>query len=238
MQNSPQPAADFSHVEDWVFDLDNTLYSPSCNLFSQIDAKMRSFICELLGVDTEEAYRLQKLYFREHGTTLSGLMRIHNIEPARFLEHVHDLDVSIIPEDPALESALAALPGRRLVYTNGTVKHAERVLRRIGIDHLVHDIFDIVHAEYHPKPKAESFQRFLTRHAVKPKAAAMFEDLDRNLAPAHELGMTTVLVRAADGHADPAVRGWGEPAAGATHIDYKTENLAAFLSTIRLRSKS
>jgi putative hydrolase of the HAD superfamily len=238
MQNSPRLQADFSHVEDWVFDLDNTLYSPSHNLFSQIDAKMRSFICELLGVDTDEAYRLQKLYFREHGTTLSGLMKIHNIKPERFLEHVHDLDVTIIPEDPALESALAALPGRRLVYTNGTVKHAERVLKRIGIDHLMHDIFDIVHAEYHPKPKMESFDRFLLRHGVTPKQAAMFEDLDRNLAPAHQLGMTTVLVRAPEGHADPAVRGWGEAAADAKHIDYRTENLAAFLSTIRLRSKT
>ena len=238
MQNSPRPADDFSHVEDWVFDLDNTLYSPSCNLFSQIDAKMRTFICELLGVDSDEAYRLQKQYFREHGTTLSGLMKIHNIKPERFLDHVHDLDVSIIPEDPALEAALAALPGRRLVYTNGTVKHAERVLKRIGIDHLVHDIFDIVHADYHPKPKVESFDRFLKRHNVKPTLAAMFEDLDRNLAPAHDLGMTTVLVRAPEGHADPAVRGWGEAAADAAHIDYRTENLAAFLSTIRLRSKA
>lgn len=237
MENSPQHESDFSHVEDWIFDLDNTLYSPSCNLFSQIDVRMRSFIGDLLGVDAEEAYRLQKQYFREHGTTLSGLMKVHNIKPERFLEHVHDLDVSIIPADPALEKALMALPGRRLVYTNGTVAHAERVLSQIGIDHLFDDIFDIVHSDYHPKPKLESFDRFLKRHDVTPSGAAMFEDLDRNLAPAHQLGMTTVLVRALDGHVDPAVRGWGEPEDDAAHIHYRTENLAAFLASIRLRSK-
>ncbi|MEQ1755301.1 MAG: pyrimidine 5'-nucleotidase [Micropepsaceae bacterium] len=237
MKNSPHPSPDFSHIEDWIFDLDNTLYPPSCNLFSQIDTKMRSFICDLLGVDEAEAYRLQKQYFREHGTTLSGLMKVHDIKPERFLEHVHDLDVSIIPKDPLLGQALMALPGRRLVYTNGTVAHAERVLAQIGIDHLVDDIFDIVLADYHPKPRAESFDRFVKRHSIDPVRSAMFEDLDRNLAPAHELGMTTVLVRALDGHADPAVRGWGEPAEGAAHIHFRTEDLADFLFSIRLRSK-
>ena len=151
---------------------------------------------------------------------------------------MHDLDVSIIPKDPQLGRALMALPGRKLVYTNGTVAHAERVLAQIGVDHLVDDIFDIVHADYHPKPKTESFDRFLKRHDIEPKRSAMFEDLDRNLAPAHELGMTTVLVRAIDGHADPAVRGWGEPVEGAAHIHFRTENLADFLSSIRLRSKT
>lgn len=237
MTVSPCPAQpDLEHVSEWVFDLDNTLYPSSCNLFTQMDVRMRGFISNLLGVDADEAYRLQKHYFREHGTTLSGLMKLHNVPPEDFLSHVHDLDVSVIPENPALGAELARLPGRKLVFTNGTVAHAERVLTRLGIGHVFDDIFDIVHADYHPKPSATSFSRFMARHGVDPSRAAMFEDLSRNLAPAHALGMTTVLVRPQEGHGDPAVRHWGEPGPDADHVHYHTEDLAGFLSTVRIRS--
>jgi putative hydrolase of the HAD superfamily len=231
-------SADFTHVDVWVFDLDNTLYPPSCNLFAQIDVKMRAFIGELLGIGSDEAYRLQKQYYRDHGTTLAGLMALHGVEPQRFLSFVHDIDVSVVPPNPELAGALERLPGRRLVFTNGTVAHAARVLAQIGIHDHVEDIFDIVHADFVPKPKRETFERFVRAHEIEPKRAAMFEDLDRNLAPAYELGMTTVLVRADEGHADPAVRGWGEPADDAPHVHYRTDDLARFLSTIRLRSPS
>lgn len=227
---------DFTGIDVWVFDLDNTLYPPSCNLFAQMDVKMRAFISELLSVDTDEAYRLQKQYYRDHGTTLSGLMAIHGIEPKRFLDFVHNIDVTVVPPNPDLAAALERLPGRRLVFTNGTVAHATRVLNQIGIHDHVEDIFDIVHADFIPKPKRATFERFLRNHDVDAKRAAMFEDLDRNLAPAHELGMTTVLVRSSDGHADPAVRSWGDAAADAPHVHYRTDDLARFLSTIRLRS--
>lgn len=236
MKNTPRNTPDFSHVEDWIFDLDNTLYSPSCRLFAQIDVKMRAFISELLNVGSEEAYVLQKQYFRDYGTTLSGLMKLHHIQPEKFLDYVHDLDVSVIPPDPALASALEKLPGRKIVFTNGTVCHAERVLARIGLRQHIDEIFDIVHANYVPKPNMQTFGRFVDRHTVTPAKAAMFEDLDRNLAPAHQMGMTTILVRAAEGHADPAVRGWGEPAPDAPYIHHQTEDLTRFLTTIRLRS--
>ena len=238
MKNSPHTQPDFSHVSDWVFDLDNTLYPPSCALFTQIDARMRSFICELLGVDADEAYRLQKQYFREHGTTLSGLMKVHNISPHAFLDHVHDLDVSVIPENAALGQVIARLPGRKIVFTNGTVAHAERVLGRLGFAHVFDEIFDIVDADYHPKPRPESFSRFIARHGIRAREAVMFEDLARNLAPAHELGMTTVLVRSADGHGDPAVRSWGDPGHEAEHVHYHTEDLTDFLSNVRVRSET
>ena len=238
MKNSPHTQPDFSHVSDWVFDLDNTLYPPSCALFTQIDARMRSFICELLGVDADEAYRLQKQYFREHGTTLSGLMKVHNISPHAFLDHVHDLDVSVIPENAALGQVIARLPGRKIVFTNGTVAHAERVLGRLGFAHVFDEIFDIVHADYHPKPRPESFSRFIARHGIRAREAVMFEDLARNLAPAHELGMTTVLVRSADGHGDPAVRRWGDPGHEAEHVHYHAEDLTDFLSNVRVRSET
>lgn len=236
MKNEPATTPDFTHIDDWVFDLDNTLYPPSCRLFTQIDVKMRSFISELLNIDGDQAYALQKQYFREHGTTLSGLMKVHNVKPARFLDFVHDLDVSVIPANPELGAALESLPGRKIVFTNGTVAHAQRVLARLGIRHHVEEIFDIVHADYIPKPQVETFKRFMDKHTINPRRAAMFEDLDRNLAPAHDLGMTTIWVHAADGHADPAVRSWGEPAAGAAHIHYQTQDLTHFLKTIRLRS--
>lgn len=236
MTTPPSGQPDLAHVSDWVFDLDNTLYPSSCQLFTQMDARMRSFICSLLNVDADEAYRLQKLYFREHGTTLSGLMKLHNVAPADFLDHVHDLDVTVIPENPDLGVALERLPGRKLVFTNGTVAHAERVLNRLGFAHVFDDIFDIVHAAYHPKPRQESFSRFVSRHGINPAETVMFEDLARNLAPAHAMGMTTVLVRPKDGHGDPAVRHWAEPGAEADHIHYQTEDLAGFLANVRIRS--
>ncbi len=231
-----QTSPDFSAIDVWVFDLDNTLYPPSCNLFAQIDVKMRAFISDLLQVDGDEAYRLQKHYYREHGTTLSGLMQVNGIAPDKFLNFVHDIDVSVVPLNEALGAALQRLPGRRLVFTNGTVAHAKRVLDRIGIRDHVEDIFDIVHADFIPKPRLETFERFVTKHEIDPKRAAMFEDLDRNLAPAHALGMTTVLVRATDGHADPAVRGWGEVPDDAPHVHFRTDDLAKFLTTIRLKA--
>ena len=236
LSTSLATAPDFTHVEAWVFDLDNTLYPPSCNLFAQIDVKMRGFICDLLKIGPDEAYQLQKEYYRGHGTTLAGLMKLHNVNPDDFLSVVHDIDVSVIPPNPALASALENLPGRRLVFTNGTVAHAKRVLGQIGIHDHVEDIFDIAHAEFVPKPHVQTYERFLRMHGVEPKRAAMFEDLDRNLEPAHTLGMTTVLVRADEGHADPAVRSWGEAGPDAPHVHYRTQDLAAFLSTIRHRN--
>lgn len=236
MTSHKTPAPDFTDIDVWVFDLDNTLYPPSCNLFAQIDVKMRAFIGALLDIDPDEAYRLQKQYYRDHGTTLAGLMKLHDVAPKDFLSFVHDIDVTVVPPNPQLAGALQRLPGRRLVFTNGTVAHASRVLNQIGITDHVEDIFDIVHAGFVPKPHVATFERFVRKHDIDPKHAAMFEDLDRNLAPAHELGMTTVLVRDAAGHADPAVRGWGEAAADAPHVHHRTDDLARFLDTIRLRS--
>ena len=236
MITAPTETPDFTRIDAWVFDLDNTLYSPACNLFAQIDVKMRAFIAKLLNVDGNEAYRLQKQYYRDHGTTLAGLMALHDVEPKPFLDFVHDIDVTVVPPNPDLACALERLPGRRLVFTNGTVAHATRVLNQIGIHDHVEQIFDIVHADFVPKPKRETFERFIRSHDIEPTRAAMFEDLDRNLAPAHELGMTTVLVRSAEGHADPAVRSWGDAPADAPHVHYRTDDLTRFLSTIRLRS--
>jgi putative hydrolase of the HAD superfamily len=200
-------------------------------LFAQIDVRMRAFISQFLDMSEDEAGRLQKQYYRDHGTTLSGLMTEHGMEPKAFLDFVHDIDLAPVRPDPRLALAMERLPGRKLVFTNGTVHHAERVMAQLGVTHAVDGVFDIVHADYVPKPRIETFRRFCAAHAVRPTSAAMFEDLARNLAPAHELGMTTVLVEPPAGHADPTVRAWGDAREGA-HIHYRTSDLAEFLESL------
>jgi putative hydrolase of the HAD superfamily len=221
------PQADLSHVEFWIFDLDNTLYPARCRLFDQVDRRIGLYIQELLNLDPEAARALQKQYFREHTTTLNGLMVNHRIDPADFLEFVHQIDVSGIAEDPALERALTRLPGKKLIYTNGSVAHARNVMHRLGIGHHFEDIFDIVAAEYLPKPADASFAQLIETYGIAPRRAVFIDDMARNLKPAAALGMTTVLV--ASDH------DWAQPAAGEDDfIDYTTDNLAEWLSDIAL----
>lgn len=231
---------DLSHVESWVFDLDNTLYPAECHLFSQIDARMTDFIRMTVGVDHAEARRLQKHYYVKYGTTLSGLMIEHAAAPDAFLDYVHDIDFSVVPEDLPLRQAIEALPGRRYIFTNGSVDHAEKVLSRIGLSGLFDDVFDIRAAEWTPKPHRETYERFLNRCIVRPAEAAMFEDLPHNLEAAHALGMTTVLVCSdaewfndEPAHKRPARPGDARP----DHVHYMTDDLAAFLAGIGTRER-
>jgi putative hydrolase of the HAD superfamily len=237
MSYTPSFSGAFGRVSSWVFDLDNTLYPSHCDLFAQIDQRMRAFISQFLDVSEAEAGHLQKTYYREHGTTLSGLMREHGMAPDAFLDFVHDIDLAPIRPNPRLADAIARLPGRKLVFTNGTVKHAERVMAQLGVGHTVDAVFDIVHADYVPKPQAQAFDRFCAAHKVDPRASAMFEDLARNLAPAHALGMVTVLVEPEGGHADPAVRGWHEDGDQA-HVHFRTRDLTAFLEALTPETRS
>ena len=210
-----------NHIDCWIFDLDNTLYPASCNLFDQVDRRIGAFIAELLQVDAVEARRLQKHYFREYGTTLRGLMNHHGIVPARFLDYVHAIDVSPVPPSPALDAALAALDGRKLIFTNGSVAHAERVMNRLGVAGHFTGVFDIVAADYQPKPNPATYAAMVARHGVDPRAAAMFEDLAHNLVPAAALGMTTILVRTTSEWAAT-----GEPG---DHVHHVTDDLVAWL---------
>ncbi len=182
-------------IETWIFDLDNTLYPPECRLFDQIDRRMGEFISNRLGVDPVEARRIQKDYFVRYGTTLKGLMQHHAVEPEEFLSFVHDIDVSVIAPDPHLRHGLAGLEGRRLVYTNGSRAHAERILNRLGVRDLIEDIFDIAAADHVPKPAPENLRRFVAAHAIVPERAVLVEDMARNLVPAAAAGMTTVWLR-------------------------------------------
>ncbi len=224
--------ADLRHVESWVFDLDNTLYPADCHLFSQIDARMTDFIRMTTGAAPPEARRLQKHYYVKYGTTLSGMMAEHQISPDDFLAYVHDIDFSVVPENRGLRAQIETLPGRKYVFTNGSVAHAGQVLERIGITGLFDDIFDIRAAGWTPKPHRATYEKFLAATRVKPGAAAMFEDLAPNLEAAHALGMTTVLVASdaawlADEPADkrPARPGDAPP----DHVHHVTQDLTAFL---------
>jgi putative hydrolase of the HAD superfamily len=193
-----QPIAP-ERVEDWIFDLDNTLYPASCNLFRQVDRRIREYIQGFLGLDEEQAHGLQRRYFRAHGSSMRGMMLHHGMDPGAFLGYVHDIDLSPVPPAPGLDTALARLPGRKTVYTNGSTAHAGRVLERLGITRHFSAVFDIVEAGYLPKPQPESYRRLVARYGIDPARAVLVEDLAQNLGPAAALGMTTVWV-AQDSH--------------------------------------
>ena len=208
-------------VETWIFDLDNTLYPASSRLFEQVQARMNDYICTRLAVTLDEAAELRRKYFQEHGTTMHGLMAVNRVDPHEFMAFVHDVDLSVVPANPELIAALEGLSGRKLVYTNGSVPHAENLLKHLGITHCFDDIFDIVASEFAPKPAMAPFRTFVERYGVAPTRALMIEDMAKNLAPAAELGMTTAWVRTAVD--------WAAIASDADYIHYVVEDLAGFL---------
>ena len=221
-----------SGAEAWVFDLDNTLYPASCDLFAEIDQRMTDFVARFLRLERDEARALQKRYYAEHGTTLKGLMTLHGMDPAEFLAHVHEIDLSPLPREAGLREAIAALPGRKFVYTNGSRRHAERVTAYMGLDHLFDGMSGIEDAHYHPKPDQRSYDHFCADHAIDPVQAVFFEDLARNLAPAHAMGFTAVLVRSDKdwSHEPKEARPAGKGDELPGHIDYVTDDLTAFLT--------
>ncbi|OYW60296.1 MAG: pyrimidine 5'-nucleotidase [Azorhizobium sp. 32-67-21] len=230
MASEPAPRG-FDGVETWVFDLDNTLYPAQHDLWTQLDARMRDYVASFLGVTPEEAFVVQKDYYRRYGTSLRGLMIEHGLDPAPFLAHVHDLDLSGLAPSPRLAAALEQLPGVKLVYTNGSEQHALNVLARLGLDRHFTAIHDIVAAEFHPKPTEEAYLRFLRAHGVAPERAAMFEDLARNLEVPHRLGMATILVVPPDEAIDTR-NSWEFEGREAAYVDHVTHDLAGFLEQL------
>jgi putative hydrolase of the HAD superfamily len=216
--------ADFVHIDTWIFDLDNTLYPASCRLFDQIDRRIGEFVAELLGIPFAEARAIQKHYFQTHGTSLRGLMIEHGVNPTRYMDFVHDIDLSAVPRNLQLGMALADLPGRKLVFTNGSEKHARRLLAHLGITDHFAGIFDIEAAGWLPKPERKTYEALIARYDVDPTRAVMVEDMSKNLEPAHEMGMTTVWVRNDGSHL-----GWHVEGEGAPHVDHIADDLAAFL---------
>ena len=225
MKNTPRQ---FSHVDTWVFDLDNTLYPHHVNLWHQVDARIGEFVGAFLGVSPEEARRIQKDYYRRYGTTMRGMMTEHGVHADDFLAYVHQIDHSPLEPNPAMGAAISKLPGRKLILTNGSTDHADKVLERLGIGAHFEAVFDIIAAELEPKPAPKTYDKFLRLHQVNPATAAMFEDLARNLVAPHQLGMTTVLV-VPDGTKQVVREDWELEGRDAAHVDHVTDDLTGFL---------
>jgi putative hydrolase of the HAD superfamily len=218
----------FANVDVWVFDLDNTLYPHHINLWQQVDARIGEFVSAWLNVSAEEARRIQKDYYRRHGTTMRGMMTEHGVRADDFLAYVHKIDHSPLDPNPEMGEAIAKLRGRKLILTNGSVDHVDKVLERLGLTSHFDAVFDIIAADLEPKPAPQTYQKFLRDHAVDPTRSAMFEDLSRNLVVPHGLGMTTVLV-VPDGAREVVREDWELEGRDAAHVDYVTDNLTAFL---------
>lgn len=212
------PKQHFTHVETWIFDLDNTLYPPRARLFDQIERRMTRFVMEALAVDRAEADRLRHSYWRDHGTTLAGLMRVHGMDPARYLVDVHDISLDHLDPDPGLKTRIAALPGRKIVYTNGSAPYAERVVEKRGLAGAFDALYGVEHAGFRPKPERAAFDAILALDGASADRAAMFEDDPRNLAAPHAMGMRTIHV-APERHT-------------ADHIHHHTDDLGGFLARI------
>ncbi|MEH3046568.1 pyrimidine 5'-nucleotidase [Sphingomonas adhaesiva] len=184
----------FAHIDTWIFDLDNTLYPARANLFALIDAKMTDYVARLLDLDPIEARRVQKQHFLNHGTTLAGLMAEHEIDPADFLTYVHDIEMDVLEENAPLAAALAKLPGRKLVFTNGDKPYALKVLDRLGLGASFEAVHDIHAMDLMPKPAASAYAGLCAAFGIDPTRALFVEDMARNLKPAKAIGMTTVWV--------------------------------------------
>ena len=229
------PQQGFSHIQTWVFDLDNTLYSARDGVFVQVHQRMGQFIAERLGLAADDAKALQRDYFTRHGTTLRGLMVERDIDPHDYLDYVHDIDLSVISTAPWLDDALAALPGRKLIYTNATTPYASRILQRLSIDHHFDDIFDIVAADFEPKPGESAFDQFLADHRVDASRACMVEDMAINLKPAAARGMTTVWLREDhdDAHHKHLAKAGAPGEALPNYVDHVIDDLEAWLKQLQ-----
>ena len=211
---------ELSHVDTWIFDLDQTLYPHEAEVMALIEGRMTVFVARETGLEPADAYALQKRYLSEHGTTLAGLMAHHGVDPYRFLNEVHDVSLDGLQADHELNALIRAMTGRRLVFTNGDERHAVRILAKLEMADLFDGVFHLEHANFVPKPNRGTFDLMMAKHNVRPEAAAFFEDSPKNLKPAHELGMKTILVGPkAEGNSDD----W---------VDFRSPSLKAFLKRL------
>ena len=215
---------DLSKIKYWLFDLDNTLYDGATKVFDQVDKKMSKFISEKLNVDLQQARKIQKSYFEEYNTTLNGMIKNHKINANEFLEFVHDVDLSFLKEDKQLGEEIEKIKGKKIIFTNGSLAHAKNVTKRLGIDRHFDDIFDIVSADFIPKPSLETYKKIIEKYKIEPQYSIFIEDIARNLKPAHELGMKTVWII----NDEP----WAAEFSDSNFIDYKTDKLSKFLKEI------
>ena len=222
--------AKFAHVKSWIFDLDNTLYPQDCGLWPAIEDRITLYLIEHSGLDGASARALQRYYYHQHGTTLRGLVDEDGVAPEHFLDFVHDIDRSELPPNPALAREIARLPGRKLIFTNGSRGHALATVEQLGLGGLFEATFDIVDAGLVPKPRDAAYDSFFRAHGVEPAQAAMFEDIAKNLVVPRARGMTTVMVTARPGQTDH--RQVEDREAGAGFVDFVTDDLTVFLAGV------
>ena len=213
-------------IKYWIFDLDNTLYSGKTKVFEQVDKKMSKYISKKLNVSIEEAKKIQKNYFYEYNTTLNGMIKNHKIDANEFLDYVHDINIDFLKKDTKLSEELGKLNGKKIIFTNGSRKHAMNVTKRIGIDQHFNDIFDIVDSEFIPKPSMEPYEKLVKKHKIDPNLCVFVEDIARNLKPAYEIGMKTIWIE----NDEP----WAKKFSDENFINFKTNNLSEFLKKINL----
>ena len=211
-------------IKYWLFDLDNTLYSGDTKVFDQVDKKMSLFISNKLNVSIDEAKKIQTNYFHEYNTTLNGMIKNHKINAEEFLEFVHDVDLTFLKEDLALQNELTNLVGKKYIFTNGSKAHASNVTKRIGIQNHFDGVFDIVDSDFTPKPSIEPYKKIIQKYGIDPEYCIFIEDIARNLKPAYELGMKTVWIK----NNEP----WAAEFSNENFINYKTDNLSDFLRRI------
>ena len=213
-------------IKFWLFDLDNTLYSGKTKVFEQVDKRMSEYISKKLNTSIEEAKKIQKNYFYEYNTTLNGMIKNHKIDADEFLDFVHDINVDFPKKDIQLGKELKRLNGKKIIFTNGSRKHAINITQRIGIDQYFDDIFDIVDCEFIPKPAIEPYKKLVKKHKIDPNSCVFVEDIARNLKPAYEMGMKTIWIK----NDEP----WAKKFSDSEFINYKTNNLSEFLKKINL----
>ncbi|MEC7143410.1 MAG: pyrimidine 5'-nucleotidase [Pseudomonadota bacterium] len=215
---------ELKNIKYWLFDLDNTLYSGATKVFDQVDKKMSMFISSKLNISKEEAKKIQKNYFVEYNTTLNGMIKNHKIDANEFLEFVHDIDLSFLKKDKQLEEEISKINGKKIIFTNGSRAHAINVTKRLGIERYFDDIFDIVSADFIPKPSPKTYKKIIEKYKIEPQYSIFIEDIARNLKPAYELGMKTVWIE----NEEP----WAAEFSDSNFINYKTDNLSKFLKEI------
>ncbi len=217
-------------IKFWLFDLDNTLYSGKTKVFEQIDKKMSKYISEKLNVDINQARKIQKNYFYQYDTTLHGLVKNHKIDAKEFLDFVHDIDIDFLKKDFDLARELSKLEGKKIIFTNGSRKHAINITQKLGVDRYFDDIFDIVESDFIPKPSIKPYKKLVEKHKIDPNLCVFVEDIARNLKPAYEMGMKTVWIE----NDEP----WAKKFSDSNFVNYKTKNLSEFLRKINLEKSA
>ena len=217
---------ELKNLKFWLFDLDNTLYSGATKVFEQVDKKMTHYISSKLNIRKEEARKIQKNYFVEYNTTLNGMIKNHKIDANEFLDFVHDINIDFLKKNTFLEEELKKLDGKKIIFTNGSKKHAIHVTKKIGIDKYFDDIFDIIDSKLIPKPSIEPYKKLVEKHKIDPKLCVLVEDIARNLKPAYEMGMKTVWIE----NDEP----WASKFSDSEFVNYRTNDLSEFLKKINL----